>query len=667
MKRYYKHTYMHFSFLKHKAVHAAVFLLGIGVLGVSLQGTVLKASVDPQRGGFFSETSSGNLVGDGGFEQTEIGGLAPPYKNNPWIQSPAGGGVVPDAHVTAEEKRSGNRSAALSLMYLKQSTKILPQVGNTYQFTAYLKANRGALTKQDIDYNAEGIQVDISSGVFSMSTDSNCVKNDTQTLKNTSSNATNIYTLFRLDSAKTNELSTIPGATGTRKYHGTDPEIWNTWQKVTCTFTLTKDKRPTRDQIVAVDGPAIPGVPAFGIQFQKICYKKDEASHSNGCGTNEVLDRYNSGKNATVYIDDVELKLLSGTQAIVPAPKPLQYGAIYSSTWKDPVERQTLLSAKTKYLPVDFANTTNTQRMQQDITAASDTKINFFAFEWAWNAVQNKGQAAQEESISDFVAQNNDRMNFALLWNLADTDVATPAAFTQRVSYIKNQIISQPSYLKTYDGKPVLFISSYDLLRQKNLSPDAIKTLTGILKTELNAFSVILFDNDWDFTAPIFGSGSDSTRPTWTRYLYGLGFEGAMKRNYLSSFKNKAGWNTVPYDIYQKVSETETSDISTEKAPGESLGFPLFPSVLTGREDLTNGIELTGNINETLVPALKTTRNAMTYLQPAHQFILMDAWNDYLHGSTLVPSEKRTGTLTVIKNFISCLSTPEKPECLYVK
>lgn len=652
------------TFHHHKAFRTGVFLFCIGLLGFSLQGNFLKASVDPQRGGFYTETSSGNLVGDGGFEQTEIGDLAPPYNNTPWVKAPTNAAIVPDAHVTTAEKRSGNTSAALSSMHMKQSVRVLPQVGNTYQMTAYLKADRGSLTKDDTDYNAEGIQVDMGTGGFTMTSTSSCTKNDDTTLLKTSSNGTNIYTLFRLDSAKTNEGSQIPGGTGTRKYHGTDPQIWNTWQKVTCTFTLAQDKRPTRDQISAIDGPAIPGAPGFGIQFQKICYKKDETSHSNGCGNAELNERYAGGKNATVYIDDVELKLISGNQTVIPAPNPLQFGAIYSSSWKDPVEKQTVLSAKSDYLPADFSNTTSTQRMQQDISQASEAKLNFFAFEWSWDAAQQKGQALQQESIGDFVSQNNSRMNFALLWNLTDADIATSAAFTERVNYIRDQIISKPSYMKTYDGQPILFLSNYDLMRQKNLSADNIKALTNILKTQLNAFSVILFDNDWNFGSSIFGSG---TRPRWTRYLYSLGFEGAMKRNYLATFKNRAGWNTTPYDMYQKISETETSDLTAEKDPGDSIGFPLFASVLAGREDFTNGTVLTGNLNESIVPALKIARNAMTYLQPVHQVILIDSWNDYLHGSTLVPSEKRAGTLSVIKNFISCLSTPEKPECLYVK
>ncbi|MFN7161129.1 MAG: hypothetical protein ACK4NC_06025 [Candidatus Gracilibacteria bacterium] len=655
---------MNASFLKHKAFHAGLTVLCIGLLGFSVQGNLLRASVDMQRGGYSPVSASGNLLGDGGFEETEIGGVAAPYENNPWTRSPTNTQNIADAHITTLQKRSGNKSVALSGLHLRQTVRIIPEIGSTYQLTAYLKADRGALTKADTDYYAEGIQVDVGSGNFTMG-NASCVKNDDPTLSKVSANNANIYNLFRLDSAKENELSPVPGSTTvSRKYHGKDSEIWNTWQKISCTFTISGDKRPTREQTSAIGGPAIVPLPGMGIQFQKICFKKDEASHSNGCTTPEQLERYYGGKNATVFIDDVDLRLISGNQTLVPTPKPLRYGAIYSSSWKDQAEKNTLLSAKAKYLPADFSTLSNTERMKRDINEASKAHLNFFALEWSWDAAMAAGQSMQEESISDFVSQSNGQMDFALLWNLTEADVASPEAFKTRVLSLKNHT-SQQAYLKTATGQPIIFLSSYNLLEQKKLTPENIKALTAILQSQLNAFSIILFDDSRDFTET--RSGTDTPRPTWTRYLYGLGFEGAMKRNYLSTFKSKEGWNTAPYDIYQKVMETELNDITTEKAPGASIGFALFPSVLTGREDMTGGVTLTSNIDTALTTALHTAKNAITYLQPVHQLILMDSWNDYLHGSTLVPSEARTSTLSSIADFISCVSTPEKPECFYVK
>ncbi|MDR3246242.1 MAG: glycoside hydrolase family 99-like domain-containing protein [Prevotellaceae bacterium] len=298
------------------------------------------------------------------------------------------------------------------------------------------------------------------------------------------------------------------------------------------------------------------------------------------------------------------------------------------------------------------------------IDVATEHGVNVFIYDWYW---YYEGPFLESALNNGFLkAANNHKMHFYIMWanhdlqgkfwnthRYANDTVLWNAAvdwknFKTITDRIINQYFKQPNYFKI-DGKPVFAIFSIDkLLESFGGSVEESRKALDYLREETKKAGF----PDLHIQAT-FGWGSlfsDKDVKNLNNRINSLGFNSV-------TLYNMGGFNQ-DYIVYG------TKALQIQKQWDSALDVPFFPCVSTGWDDTPRfpdkgkkGIVHINNSPESFANLLLKTKEYVDSHPEQPKLIVVNAWNEWVEGSYLLPDMKYGfGYLEAVKKIM----VPEK-------
>lgn len=264
----------------------------------------------------------------------------------------------------------------------------------------------------------------------------------------------------------------------------------------------------------------------------------------------------------------------------------------------------------------------NINFINQEIKWASDYKIDFFTFDWYWN-IKDKYEY-YSYAIQNFKKVNKGRMKFSIMWaNHYDEsyDSKNIDNYQVLIKYLKQNYFSDPNYLKTNTGKPVISMYSYPVLIRSLGKENTIKFI-NLLKTECNAFVIAVNNKKY----------SDDLNE-----IINLGFDAITGWNHLSVM-SEDNYKISFYSTYKNMFEKRLNEIYNINK------IPIYPSIIPGWDDRPwhtppNFLILNNNPDD-FKDLLVMSKTILEVKNDSFNLIMIESWNEFGEGSYIIPSQK---------------------------
>ena len=274
--------------------------------------------------------------------------------------------------------------------------------------------------------------------------------------------------------------------------------------------------------------------------------------------------------------------------------------------------------------PIDgWEDLTTEKYMQKEIKWASSYGVDFFCFDWYWN-FSNKTEGGLDYAIKNFKKVNKSNMKFSLMWaNVYGKESSKDIKdYYYIIDYWKKNYFTDKSYLKTPDGKPIVYIF-FPVQMEMDMGLEGVKLFVNKLKKETNAF-VIYVDNE---------------------HFYN--FDRATSYKYDAI----AGWNNLIH--HTRNQKTNISSYSSYKLSMKHLlngvfshktNLPIYPSIIPGWDERPwrkkPGHVLLKNNPEDFGELLQFSKNSLKLKNYPFDMIMIESWNEFGEGAYLIPTKK---------------------------
>jgi hypothetical protein len=288
----------------------------------------------------------------------------------------------------------------------------------------------------------------------------------------------------------------------------------------------------------------------------------------------------------------------------------------------------------------DNTDDSNPRDMEQKIDAAADHGVDVFIFDWYYNNDGPFLEAAIEQGY--FLAKNNERMKFALVWmnqDLMDLSGADQDVFFKGVidsqtwdemtDHIVNRYFKHSSYWTTND---IPYFSIFDLsnLLESFGSIDKTKDAIEILrnKTKSAGFRDVQLNlvHSGNYVLP---SGRRMSEKQWMQLIDELGFTST------TSFS----WEDLTEPDLQMHSYDELKEEYfeyAEKSVNEK-SLPYFPNMTMGWDSFWGRGQVSDNTPEKFRLALQEMKQFLDEHPSCNNTLIINSWNEWVEGSYLEP------------------------------
>lgn len=286
------------------------------------------------------------------------------------------------------------------------------------------------------------------------------------------------------------------------------------------------------------------------------------------------------------------------------------------------------------------------------INTALEHGVNTFIYDWYWfNAPDGYSGPYLESALNDgfLKAPSNRKMNFYLMyanhfvkynyWNYHihgdNTDILfNPTIDMDQWKKIVERVITQyfhlPNYVKI-DGAPVFAIFSIDTFVNSFPTREEAAKAMEYFRSEVRKAG---FPDVHIQMTPGGGSNPDSKRQEHEQATFDLVDVNSI------AFYNMGGFNT-DYEVHCQNAVNIRNNVDT------LYNIPLFPTVSIGWDDTprfpAKGRKDATSVNQNAEVFAKYLKIAKDYAD-AHadsqpKFIMINAWNEWVEGSYLLPDE----------------------------
>ena len=297
----------------------------------------------------------------------------------------------------------------------------------------------------------------------------------------------------------------------------------------------------------------------------------------------------------------------------------------------------------------DYTDDSDPRDMEQKIDAAADHGVDVFIFDWYYNNDGPFLQGAIEQGY--FLAGNNDRMKFALIWanqdlvDMSDSNTASilpdedqemffqgvinQQTWDEMTDYMINRYFKHSSYW-TIDDIPYFSIFDLSNFLESFGSIDKAKDAIVILKNKAKEagfrdvqLNVVHSDNR---TLP---SGKIVSEEKWMDLIDELGFTST------TSFSWEE--HTEPDFQIQSYDEVKKAYFEYAEESVNDKGLPYFPNVTIGW-DLSPGTSyVSDNTPEKFKLALQEMKHFLDEHPSCNNTLFINSWNEWAEGSYLEP------------------------------
>jgi hypothetical protein len=288
----------------------------------------------------------------------------------------------------------------------------------------------------------------------------------------------------------------------------------------------------------------------------------------------------------------------------------------------------------------DYTDDSNPRDMEQKIDAAADHGVDVFIFDWYYNNDGPFLEAAIEQGY--FLAKNNERVKFALVWmnqDLMDLSGADQDVFFKGVidsqtwdemtDHIVNRYFKHSSYWTTND---IPYFSIFDLsnLLESFGSIDKTKDAIEILrnKTKSAGFRDVQLNlvHSGNYVLP---SGRRMSEKQWMQLIDELGFTST------TSFS----WEDLTEPDLQMHSYDELKEEYFEYAEKSvyDKSLPYFPNMTMGWDSFRGRGQVSDNTPEKFKLALQEMKQFLDEHPSCNNTLIINSWNEWVEGSYLEP------------------------------
>lgn len=261
--------------------------------------------------------------------------------------------------------------------------------------------------------------------------------------------------------------------------------------------------------------------------------------------------------------------------------------------------------------------------LNKEVSIAEKYGIDFFAVDWYWDFATKKEY--WDYAIKNFKKVKNNNVRFCINWanhyppeqgskNIND--------YIDIVKYWKANYLSHKNYLKTPDGKPVIFIfSPWQLERELGLQ--GAKDIIKYMKTEANAYVIVIDNADYKVVSDKYEILNFDAIAGWNN----IHVEMSVNRKFLF------------YSSYKNYIEKLLNQIYFY-----NTNAPMYPSIIPGWDERpwleSPSMTLINNNPEDFGDLLQMSKTFLNFKNYKFNLMMIESWNEFGEGAYIIPTKK---------------------------
>jgi hypothetical protein len=261
--------------------------------------------------------------------------------------------------------------------------------------------------------------------------------------------------------------------------------------------------------------------------------------------------------------------------------------------------------------------------LKKEVEIAEKYGIDFFAIDWYWDF--KKKSEFWDYAVKNFKKLGKTKTKFSLMWaNHYSPEEASKNIkdYIEIVDYWKKNYLFDKNYLKTPDGKPIIFIfSPWQLERELGLQ--GAVNIINYMKTQANAYVIVIDNADFKI---------------YEKYNI-LGFDAIVGWNNLYTIQVNGNSKFVFYSTYKNAMEKLLNQVYLY-----NTNAPIYPSIIPGWDERpwveSPSITLINNNPKDFNDLLFMSKTFLNLKNYKFNMIMIESWNEFGEGAYIIPTKK---------------------------